>query len=378
MSYLDNALSITAYVPILYFLDIVVLKKYYHSIRIWIWKIFLLRLLIPFGLTFKIYVTSEERPNLECNNLDTFYLNTKNMFVDYRYVFYLIWIIVTLLLLLTYFCLYFKNTFILSQSLPLSKDYNYEMSCSKYKKFPILYSERISSPLTYGIFMPKIVIPKCIIDSGTFSLEYIIHHEYTHIKNHDNFWKILAGIIVCIYWFNPLIWLVYLSFSKKIELSCDEGVLKNLNLVGDRRKSYAENLLQFAVIKSKITLFYNSYSKTQIKERIVEIMKFNEHRTFSILAIFLIFLCGTFIFTIPQIKAEDLKPNQSTSQDTPTVSNKINDIKSDYGITDENLDEKVEALINGELSEDEGNAVIQAFHDRNRKIIAEYEKNNSK
>ena len=47
---------------------------------------------------------------------------------------------------------------------------------------------------------------------------------------------------------------------------------------------------------------------------------------------------------------------------------------ADLNITDANLDGLVELAANGSLSEEKTTAVINAFHERNRRICAEYEK----
>ena len=49
-------------------------------------------------------------------------------------------------------------------------------------------------------------------------------------------------ITVCIYWFNPMVWIMYVLVNRDIELACDEGVLKESGI--STRASYALTLIQ--------------------------------------------------------------------------------------------------------------------------------------
>jgi len=55
---------------------------------------------------------------------------------------------------------------------------------------------------------------------------YILTHEFIHIKRFDYAWKLLFAAAVCVHWFNPLVWLMYILANRDIELACDEKVLQ--------------------------------------------------------------------------------------------------------------------------------------------------------
>ena len=48
--------------------------------------------------------------------------------------------------------------------------------------------------------------------------------------------------MLCIHWFNPLVWVMYALSNRDIELACDEAVLRN----GADRERYALALLGWA------------------------------------------------------------------------------------------------------------------------------------
>lgn len=135
----------------------------------------------------------------------------------------------------------------------------------------IRQSEYISAPLTYGILRPVILMPKDIDWENEEQLQYILEHEYTHIIRWDAVTKLLFTIVLCIHWFNPLVWVMYLLVNRDIELSCDETVIR---IFGEKTRSqYAMALIHMEERKSGIGSLYNHFSRNAAEERIRSIMK---------------------------------------------------------------------------------------------------------
>ena len=105
----------------------------------------------------------------------------------------------------------------------------------------IYETQMIKTPFVLGIFSPKIYLPAYLTAQER---RYIVLHEQTHIRRRDNIVKFTACFILCIHWFNPLVWLAFRLMSMDMEMSCDERVLKEL---GDKtRKGYSMALLSLA------------------------------------------------------------------------------------------------------------------------------------
>ncbi|MTI55876.1 M56 family metallopeptidase [Geosporobacter ferrireducens] len=158
----------------------------------------------------------------------------------------------------------------------------------------ILVSDKITTPLTYGIIKPKIILPKVMDYNNEIQLKYILTHELIHIKRFDALWKLLLVTALCLHWFNPMVWLLYALMNRDLEITCDEKVIK---VFGEATKShYALSLIEMAERGSRLTPFYSSFSKNATEERIVSIMKFKKTSLFS-LVLALIFVAGaTFVF----------------------------------------------------------------------------------
>lgn len=198
------------------------------------------------------------------------------------------------LLGLAVMCIYFAYSYrkeyrLLSQALPLesvrlpagiqvSEAYQTALRLSgmqiRKKRVRILIHDRIKSPLVFGILRQNIVIPKSLLFLGQSQMQCILTHEMVHVRRHDNVWKLLSAAAVCVHWFNPAVWLMYVLFARDLELSCDEHVLSVYGSQG--RKEYAQTLLALAKNQKGTALFCSGFLENPVKERIVAIMKYKK------------------------------------------------------------------------------------------------------
>ena len=148
------------------------------------------------------------------------------------------------------------------------------------RRISVRQSDRISAPLTYGIFRPVILLPKKMDWKNEKQLQYVLSHEYVHICRYDTATKLVAALALCIHWFNPFVWVMYLLFNRDIELACDESVIRQL---GEKSKSaYSLMLIDMEAAKSGLLPFCNSFSKNAIEERITAVMKTKKTSLFAI------------------------------------------------------------------------------------------------
>jgi YD repeat-containing protein len=158
-------------------------------------------------------------------------------------------------------------------TLPVENDFTNRWLTEHPLKRPIAIrrSDRISAPLTFGILHPVILMPRTTDWNDEKALQYILAHEYVHIRRFDTVSKLALTAAVCIHWFNPLVWVMYALANRDLELSCDESVVR---LFGENTKSaYARTLISMEETRSGLTPLCNNFSKNAIEERIVAIMK---------------------------------------------------------------------------------------------------------
>ncbi len=158
-------------------------------------------------------------------------------------------------------------------ALPVNNEYvnRWLQEHSARKDIQIRHSDKITIPLTYGIWWPVVLLPKTTDWSDETRLRHILAHEYVHIKRFDILSKWLLAAALCLHWFNPLVWLMYILANRDIELSCDETVVRTY---GETVKtSYALTLIGLEERKSRMTPLCSNFSKNAIEERIISIMR---------------------------------------------------------------------------------------------------------
>ena len=181
------------------------------------------------------------------------------------------------------------------------------------RRVDIRQSDKVTTALTYGLFRPVVLLPKTIDWTDETQLQYILTHEYAHIKELDILLKWFLAISVCVHWFNPFVWIMYILANRDIELSCDETVVWTLGETV--RYSYALTLIELEEKKSSFTPFANRFSKNPIEERMVLIMKTRRVSFIGILSAFAIIISTSIAFTTDSV-SEASGTVRFTSQDT--------------------------------------------------------------
>lgn len=181
-------------------------------------------------------------------------------------------------------------------SLPVENEFVDEWLSSHQlrRNITIRQYDCIHTPLTYGIFRPVILLPKESLEQSPSTLNFILTHEWVHIRRFDCVTKILLTAALCIHWMNPLVWVMYLLFNRDIELSCDETVL---HLLGrNRRSDYALALIDMEEQKGGFASFASGFGRNAIEERIRAIMKMKKASLITILAAVVVVACVSILF----------------------------------------------------------------------------------
>lgn len=185
-----------------------------------------------------------------------------------------IWFIGVIAISLIFIVSYIRSYKEFETAIPIKNNayLNEWLQAHKLKRtIQISVSDRITTPLTYKLFKPVIIFPKSTDWNDKKSIQFVLTHEYVHIKRIDVLWKVILTVILALHWFNPLVWMMYYIVNRDIELSCDEQVIRRF---GDKEKSaYALSLIKMADKNREMALFHSNFSKNGIEERIVSIMK---------------------------------------------------------------------------------------------------------
>ena len=189
------------------------------------------------------------------------------------------------------------------------------------RSLSIRQTETIAAPLSYGVIRPVILMPKNTEWKNIYQLRYVLEHEYVHIRRLDMLTKLIMIAAVCIHWFNPLVWVMYILFNRDLELSCDETVVRRFGM--DIKSVYATALISMEEKKSGLTPLCNSFSKNAIEERIRAIMKIKKTSKFAVIisAVLVIGVTGGFATS-----ASSLEKNTETAQENGETTVALNEV----------------------------------------------------
>ena len=191
-------------------------------------------------------------------------------------IFVMLWLVGALLLVLYFSISYLRSMRKFRMSIPDNTPYiqNWLTAHQISRPLAVRSSDLISSPLTYGILHPVILLPKKLDRNDQAALKYVLTHEYVHIRRFDAITKILFAAVLCIHWFNPLVWGMYVLANRDTELSCDAWVIRMTGV--KNRSSYALMLIKMEERRNGMSALWNHFGKNAISERIEAIMKFKK------------------------------------------------------------------------------------------------------
>ena len=153
----------------------------------------------------------------------------------------------------------------------------------------------IDTPFLLGLFRPTIYLPSGLPEDER---EYVLAHEIAHKRHGDCVWKLLGYGLLCVYWFDPLVWLGYSLFCRDLELACDERVVKGYSL--SEKKRYASVLLSNSVPRGAISVCPLAFGEVGFKERVKRVLDKKPTKVLIALALAVCLAIGVCFLTAKQ------------------------------------------------------------------------------
>lgn len=171
--------------------------------------------------------------------------------------------------------------------------------------------DRIPSPFVLGIIRPRIYIP---FRMPKQEQAYILAHEQCHIRRLDPLWKLIAFLLLAVYWWNPLVWCAFFYLVRDMEMSCDEAVIEQFG--NEIKQGYSNSLLSFAMERHPYSFAPIAFGEGDAGRRIKNVLNFKKPQTWAaILVIVLLVVVGVSCLTNGKDKissdvTSDLKNSQ--------------------------------------------------------------------
>lgn len=132
-------------------------------------------------------------------------------------------------------------------------------------------SEMAGGPFVLGLFRPRIYLP---FGLGEAERGHVLAHEREHIRRGDQVVKLLGFLLLCLHWFNPLVWLAYALLCRDIELACDERVVRNMG--SGERADYSQTLLELSRPKRFVSACPLAFGEASVKGRVKSVLSYKK------------------------------------------------------------------------------------------------------
>ena len=120
-----------------------------------------------------------------------------------------------------------------------------------------------SPPIITGYFHPTIFIPEGCYTKN--ELVFVLRHELMHWKNNDRWIKLFTYLFCCVFWWNPLVYLLKTSLSDVLEFRCDISACSRYSEL--ERKEYVRVLLKTLEYSSGSGISNNAESSMSESEK---------------------------------------------------------------------------------------------------------------
>lgn len=179
----------------------------------------------------------------------------------------------------------------------------------------IYVSDCLKTPFVLGLFKPVIYLPEGLTGNER---DYVLLHEQTHIRRYDHLIKLAAFVLVCLHWFNPLLWLAYFLMCADMEMSCDETVVRTL--AGEHatktKKEYASTLLGLASHHPVSFGGPLAFGEGNIRQRITNVLTYKK-RTVFVSALLVVAVAAAILL----LAGDQKEPSQKQPDSTETPKN---------------------------------------------------------
>lgn len=317
----------------------IALKKLPNIMFCTLWILAIIRLLIPWSITCEVsifnlyyffkddmFYRSDIFSTMQPISVETMIIQEETgIVISGTELIHIIWIIGIIVSALWCIYSYLGNFITIRNSITLEEDsfpVQWMKAQKNFKKVPIKLSWGLDMPVSVGLFFPIILLPYDYDIENEDTIKHWLCHEYMHIKYHHVLWQIIVQVVICINWFNPLIYMMRKYIARDIEVFCDNRAIEFFQ--PENKKKYALSIIAAADKvqqadksgkKKKRGLFlYNGFSQNALKERVELLSKWKKVSALTMVTSVLIVTSVTSVFATTSNAVVDERQNDVVSQ----------------------------------------------------------------
>lgn len=224
-----------------------------------------------------------------------------------------------------------------------------ELQRGNKRRIPIqvLCCSGLSTPCGIGLLRRQILLPSQ--EYTEEELFHILSHELQHFQTHDLLVKWMIRVFQCLFWWNPLVYLLGKDMDQVLEIKCDLSVVKNYS----RQETLAymrtiKNQLEQAIHTEKIVpvasaSLVGNFAMSNVEERflyLAESLKPNQRKelskpAFAVLFVALIMASYSFVlqssYEVPELDEQGNKIQYMQEDEIKLLHRKDGSYQQIYG-----------------------------------------------
>jgi len=178
----------------------------------------------------------------------------------------------------------------------------------------VFVCDDIDSPCILGVFRPHIYCPSDLTEE---ELAVVVAHENAHLQRLDHLTKLFGFLLLCVYWFHPLVWLCFVLFCRDLETACDERVIRSMN--AEQKTRYSEVLLACSAKHSAASMSL-AFGEIGVKSRLKAILHYKKPTFWIVLAAIVAIVAVAVCFlTVPVTNTPQTKDTNPAASDHETT-----------------------------------------------------------
>ncbi len=133
-------------------------------------------------------------------------------------------------------------------------------------------SDHLKVPFVCGLFRPGLIIPSQVNRWSMERVEAILHHEFAHIKRKDILLQFFAQLACCLYWMNPLVWILERKLFIERERACDDIAINRDVKASDYAGYLIEVMEELGDKRNPVWVMSAMAEGTDFKDRIISVL----------------------------------------------------------------------------------------------------------
>lgn len=103
-------------------------------------------------------------------------------------------------------------------------------------------TDQFEIPVIAGFFHPVILLPRYLQDFSDEEIRLVIRHEAQHFHRRHQWLKLAVECLICLFWWNPPVYLLRGEINQMAEIDCDRQVTRGMD--AEQKAAYLQTIVK--------------------------------------------------------------------------------------------------------------------------------------